>query len=217
MLGTIRVCGRQVLLGIVLLFVVGFSTYGQSQISASLSGSVVDPSGQPVNNAKIVLASQGKGLSRTFTTSENGLYTFTLLPQDTYNLDIEAPGFKHRHQEGISLVAGQAATLNVSLVLGAVTEHIEVTSQAPLLNAENANISADISSRQVSELPLNFRNVIGLATLNSSVSNAAEAQVVGSPGQSAQADQDVSFLNFGGTFFNTPEYLIYGTWHTPLD
>ena len=217
MLGTIRVCRRQVLLGIVLLFVFGFSTYGQSQISASLSGSVVDPSGQPVNNAKVVLASQGKGLSRTFTTSESGLYTFTLLPQDTYNLDIEAPGFKHLHQEGVSLVAGQAATLNISLVLGAITEHIEVTSQAPLLNAENANISADISSRQVSELPLNFRNVIGLATLNSSVSNAAEAQIVGSPGQSAQADQDVSFLNFGGTFFNTAEYLLDGTWDTRLD
>jgi len=98
MLGTKRVCRRQVLLGIILLFVVGFSTYGKSQISASLSGSVVDPSGQPVNNAKVVLASQGKGLSRTFTTSDNGLYTFTLLPQDTYNLDIEAPGFKHLHQ-----------------------------------------------------------------------------------------------------------------------
>ncbi len=77
MLGTIRICVRQVLLGVVFLLVVGISTYGQSQISASLSGSVVDPSGQPVNNAKIVLASQGKGLSRTFTTSENGLYTFT--------------------------------------------------------------------------------------------------------------------------------------------
>ena len=107
MFGTVRVCRYQVLLGIVLLLFVGFSAHCQSQISASLSGSISDPSGQPVNNAKVVLASQGKGLSRTFSTSENGLYTFTLLPQDTYNLDIEAPGFKHLHQEGVSLVAGQ--------------------------------------------------------------------------------------------------------------
>jgi hypothetical protein len=107
--------------------------------------------------------------------------------------------------------------LNISLIIGAVSERIEVTSEAPLLNAENANIASDISARQVSELPLNLRNVIGLAVLNSSVSNAAELQIVGAPGISGSADQDVSFLNFGGTFFNTVEYLLDGTWYTRLD
>jgi len=103
------------------------------------------------------------------------------------------------------------------LALGAVSETIEVSSQAPLLDADNANISSDISSKQVAALPLNLRNVIGLAVLNSSVSNAAELQVVGAPGISGSADQDVSFLNFGGTFFNTAEYLLDGTWDTRLD
>ncbi len=103
------------------------------------------------------------------------------------------------------------------MTVGAVTESIEITSQAPLLNTDNANISSDISARQVAELPLNLRNVIGLAVLNSSVSNAAELQIVGAPGISGSADQDVSFLNFGGTFFNTAEYLLDGTWDTRLD
>jgi hypothetical protein len=62
-----------------------------------------------------------------------------------------------------------------------------------------------------------LRNVIALATLNSSVSNAAEEQIVGAPGISGTADQDVSFLNFGGTFFNTAEYLLDGTWDTRVD
>jgi hypothetical protein len=56
-----------------------------------------------------------------------------------------------------------------------------------------------------------------LAELNSSVSNTAEEQVVGAPGTSGNADQDISFLNFGGTFFDTAEYLLDGTWDTRVD
>jgi len=67
------------------------------------------------------------------------------------------------------------------------------------------------------DLPLNLRSVIGLASLSSSVSHAAEDQIVGSPGSAATADQDVSFLNFGGTFFNTAAYLLDGTYDTRLD
>lgn len=139
------------------------------------------------------------------------------MPAAAYKLEIESPGFKHYAQDGITLAAGQAADQKVTLTIGAVTENIEVTSEAPLLNSENANIASDISARQVAELPLNLRNVIGLAVLNSSVSNAAELQIVGAPGISGSADQDVSFLNFGGTFFNTAEYLLDGTWDTRLD
>jgi hypothetical protein len=142
---------------------------------------------------------------------------FPQLPPAVYTLQAAATGFKHYKQAGISLAAGQTATQDVSLALGAVSEEVVVLSQAPLLNADNANISSDVSARQVAELPLNLRNVIGLAVLNSSVSNAAEEQIVGAPGISGTADQDVSFLNFGGTFFNTAEYLIDGTWDTRLD
>ncbi len=103
------------------------------------------------------------------------------------------------------------------MAIGSIAETIEVTSQAPLVNADNANISSDISAQQVVELPLNLRNVYGLAFLNSSVNNTAEFQVVGGNGISGSADQDISFLNFGGTFFNTAEYLLDGTWDTGAD
>jgi hypothetical protein len=200
-----------------LLLLSGKQAYGQSQVTASLSGIVLDPAGQSVSGAKATLNSPEKGFSRTFTTAENGLYSFTLIPPGEYNLEVEAPGFKRYRQDGVTLAAGQAADQNVNLSVGAISENIEVTSQAPLLNAENANIASDVSARQVAELPLNLRNVIGLAVLNSSVSNAAELQIVGAPGISGSADQDVSFLNFGGTFFNTAEYLLDGTWDTRLD
>lgn len=185
--------------------------------TATLSGSVSDPSGNLVSGAKISLISTERGISRTYTTESNGLYSFSSLPPSVYDLVVEASGFKQYKQTGITLAAGQSAEQSLSLTLGAVTESIEVTSEAPLMNSDNANIASDISGRQVAELPLNLRNVIGLAVLNSSVSNAAELQVVGAPGISGSADQDVSFLNFGGTFFNTAEYLLDGTWDTRLD
>ena len=191
--------------------------YAQSQVTATLSGTVLDGSGQAVSGAKVTLSNADKGITRTYTTEGTGLFTFTLLSPAAYTLEVAASGFKHYKQEGLTLAAGQTADQKVSLALGAVSETIEVSSQAPLLDADNANISSDISSKQVAALPLNLRNVIGLAVLNSSVSNAAELQVVGAPGISGSADQDVSFLNFGGTFFNTAEYLLDGTWDTRLD
>ncbi len=219
MSGKVRLWKLSILVGILAALTLGAGqSYGQSQaITASLSGTVLDPSGQTVSGAKITLESPERGLSRTYVTTDNGLYSFTLLPPAIYRLQVEAAGFKHYRQDGIELIPGQNADQKVGLIVGAISENIEVTSQAPLMNAENANISSDISARQVVELPLNFRSVIGLATLNSSVSNAAEDQIVGSPNSSGSADQDVSFLNFGGTFFNTAAYLLDGTYDTRLD
>jgi hypothetical protein len=202
-----------------LLALSGQQLYGQSSsaFTATLSGSVTDPAGGAVNDAKVTLTSSAIGFSRTYLTKDAGLYTFTFLPPAVYTLEVEVSGFKRYRQEGITLAAGQSAEQQVILSVGAVTERVEVTAQAALLNADNANISQDLSARFAEDLPLNFRSVISLTLVNSSVNNAAEEQVVGAPGLAQTADQDISFLNFGGTFFDTAEYLIDGTWDTRAD
>ena len=220
MTGRLRFCTVCFLLGaLALLFLGGTQLYGQSStaFTAALNGGIVDPAGGTISGAKVTLTSSGIGFSRTYLTKETGLYTFTFLPPAVYTLEVEAKGFKHYKQEGITLAAGQTAEQNVTLVVGAVTETVEISSQAPLLNAENANVSEDLSARFAEDLPLNFRSVISLTLVNSSVNNAAEEQVVGSPGLAQTADQDISFLNFGGTFFDTAEYLVDGTWDTRAD
>lgn len=197
----------------------GKPLYGQSSsaFTATLGGTVTDPAGAAVNGAKATLTGTETGFTRTYTTAGTGLYSFTFVPAGVYTLEISASGFKIYRQEGITLAAGQNAEQNVGLSVGAVTQSVEVTSQAPLVNADNANVSEDVSARMAEDLPLNFRSVISLTLVNSSVNNAAEEQVVGAPGLSQTADQDISFLNFGGTFFDTAEYLIDGTWDTRAD
>jgi hypothetical protein len=189
----------------------------QQTVTATLSGNVSDSSGAVLAGAKVTLTAPDRGISRIFTTDNTGDYVFSLLPPATYNLQVEATGFKTYRQTGISLAAGQTARQMVNLALGAISETVSVTTEAPLLNADNANISSDITARQVVELPLNLRNVYGLAFLNSSVNNTAEFQIVGGNGISGQADQDISFFNFGGTFFNTAAYLVDGAWDTAAD
>ncbi|HEY1526789.1 MAG TPA: TonB-dependent receptor [Candidatus Angelobacter sp.] len=185
--------------------------------TATLGGTVSDPSGSVLSGAKVTLTSSERGISRTYTTDASGSYTLSLLPPAVYSLQVSAAGFKTYKQDGIELAAGQTAEQAVFMAIGSTAERVEVVAQAPLLNAENANISSDISAQQVVELPLNLRNVYGLAFLNSSVSNTAEFQIVGGNGISGSADQDISFFNFGGTFFNTAAYLLDGTWDTAAD
>jgi hypothetical protein len=204
-------------LALVVLLFTGRSFAQTQAITASLTGTITDAQGKSVTGAQVTLSSTDKGILRTYTTADNGFYTFTLLPPAVYSLQVEAAGFKHYKQEGIELIPGQTADQQVTLVVGAVSEVVEVTSQATLLNAENANISADVAAKQIVDLPLNFRSVISLAMLSSSVSNTAEYQVVGGSGLSGTADQDVSFLNFGGTFFDTAAYLLDGTYDTRAD
>ena len=213
---------RSQLLATIVMF--ALSTVGITRLSAqsqaftaTIGGTVSDSSGGVIAGAKITLTNPERGITRTFTTSDSGSYSFTLLPPADYVLKVEQPGFQTHEQRGISLAAGASAHLDITLSVGAISQEVVVSASAPLLNADNANISADISQRQVVELPLNLRNVFGLASLNSSVNNSTQSQMVNSNGISGSADQDISFLNFGGTHFGTAAYLLDGTWNTAQD
>ena len=185
--------------------------------SASLGGAVHDASEAAVPGAKVTLASSDKGVARTFTTDAEGRFSFALLPPSTYTLIVEANGFSTYRQEGMVLTAGQAASLPVTMKLGQVTSEVTVTAQGAILASNNANVSSDLSGQQIDQLPVDFRSAFGLVMMNSSVNNASQFQVVNGGGQSGTADQDISFLNFGGGFFGTSAYLLDGHWDTAAD
>lgn len=205
---------------LVLLVLSPRAAFGQLSVTtATLSGTVTDPSGAAVTHASVSLTSAEKGITRVFTTNGTGQYSFNDLPPATYTLTIQVQGFEQYQQNGISLDAGQSARQNVALKIGSQSEKVEVTSEAPLLNTENANITADVNGKQIVELPLNLRNVLSLATLNSSVNNVSNYEfMLGGNGVSTDnADQDLSFMGFAGGFFGTTGYLLDGVWDMGAD
>lgn len=181
--------------------------------SATLSGAVSDPSGARVPKAIVKLTNSEQGITRIFTTGPAGDFSFALLPAGTYTLEASAPGFETTRQTGIVLEVGGSLSEDVRLSIG-TTEQVSVTASGPLLQTQDANVGTEISSKQVEELPLNLRNVVGLVTLNSSVNNQTQQQVLSSGGQEDTADQDISFLSFGGGFFGTTAFILDGGWNT---
>ncbi len=209
-------------ISILLALLVSSAPWINAQIAtttATLSGVVADPNGALVPKATVDLASSEKGIARTFTTDEGGRYSFNQLPPGAYSLTVKAKGFEKYQQEGIALNPAETATQNVTLTVGAETISVTVTSDVSQLNTDNANVAADIDAKQIVELPLNVRNVYGLATLNSSVQNTSEGQLLlgGGSNTTDTADQDISFMNFAGGFFGTTAFLVDGSWDTDTE
>lgn len=203
---------------LVALLMLGSAT-SEAQLAvttATLSGSVADNSGAIIPQATVKLTSSQNGVTRTATSSARGSYSFSQLPPSTYTLSVVANGFQTYRQNGILLDAAQSATQNITLAIGSVSQEVVVNAQASQLNTDNANIATSINAKEIVELPLNLRNVYGLATLNSSVQNTSEQQGLlgGGPNGTDNADQDISFLNFSGGFFGTSAYLLDGAWDT---
>ena len=193
--------------------------HAQTQaFSASLGGVVHDRTEAAIPGAQVKLTSSEKGIARTFTTDSEGRYSFTVLPPATYTLTVESQGFSTYKQEGMTLTAGQAASQEITLQVGQVTSQVTVSAdQSPILATENSNVSSDLDQQQITQLPVNLRNVFGLVLLNSSVNNSTQFQLLNGGGQQGTADQDISFLNFGGGYFGTTAYLLDGHWDTAAD
>ena len=185
--------------------------------TASLSGLVTDRTGAVVPGATATLADAQSGFSRTFTTANDGHYSFTLMPPGTYTLQVQKAGFQIYLQTGIVLHIGAAASQDVTLQLGTQATEVTVSAGASILEITNANVATTVASRELVDLPLNFRNPYGLVSLNSAVNNSSEQQVLNAPGSQGTADQDIGFLNFGGGFFGSTVYLLDGAWDRGAD
>jgi len=141
--------------------------------TAGIRGMVSDSTQAAVAGAKVTVTNLGTQLTFTTNTETNGTYSFTLLPVGRYSLAVEAPGFKRFEQTNIQLTTNQVLGLNVTLEIGAVTERVQVTEGAPLVNTQTSETGTLVGSTQIIELPLNGRNIIQLATLTNGV--AAES------------------------------------------
>jgi hypothetical protein len=130
----------------------------------TISGFVKDASGSVVPNASVTVSNQA-GLQRMTASNEAGYYTITNIPSGIYTLTVEAQGFKKYTSLGNKLDSSSTLSIEVSLVVGAVTETVEVTASATALQTESGSVQELVTRQQIDALELNGRNPVGLASL----------------------------------------------------
>jgi len=139
---------------LLLLALLGASMAFSQAVSGSLVGTLMDSSGGVVANAKITITDQNTGLTRTATTSESGNYSFPDLPPGTYTVVAEQTGFKRASRAGVDVIVNTSQRIDLTLQPGQVTETVNVTSEAPMLQTERADTGRKIETKQLTELPL---------------------------------------------------------------
>src|SRR6266404_4854612 len=142
----------------------GSVAFGQATASGTIEGTVLDKSQSSISGAEVTITSKATGTTRSATSSDAGTFRFDLLSAGFYTVKVSKDGFS-TIVETVELLVGQTSTANVTLNPGSVSETIEVTEQAPLLEVAKTSVSQNITPSEVQELPLLGRDVANLAYL----------------------------------------------------
>ncbi len=127
-------------------------------VYGSIFGTVTDPAGAAVPNAKVTITDVNKNVSFDTTTNESGNYSRTQLIPDTYQVSVEAPGFRTAVQKNIVVNADTGAKVDLKMEVGAVSEQVEVTAEAPMLKTDRSDVSTTFSEKVLEDLPSFDRN-----------------------------------------------------------
>src|SRR5258708_2842222 len=131
--------------------------WGQA-VYGSIIGTVTDPQGAAVANAKVTVLDQRKGTSDTTTTNESGNYSVTHLIPDVYTVRVESKGFKITEQKDVIVSADAAANVPLQFQVGGTSETVEVTAEAPQLKTDRADVATEFNAMQVADMPILNRN-----------------------------------------------------------
>ena len=155
------------LLGAALLFV------GQpllADVTGAIQGRVIDPSGAAVPNATVTLRNPDTGLNRTATTDVTGSFEFLAVPVgENYVVEVEVSGFRKSEQSGIKLLVNQRYRADFRLVVGALTQTVEVSAVSAQVETTSTQMGDVIEDRKMTGLPLNGRSYIDLLGLQAGV------------------------------------------------
>jgi hypothetical protein len=139
-------------------------SYAQ-EVTASISGTVTDPTGAPVENAKVTAKDLERGTTYSTTSNSSGIYNLPRMAVGRYEVRVESPGFQTAVRSDILLQLNQAAKVDIALTLGDVSQSVEVTGAAPLLQTEATQLGTVIDARTNAQLPLATRNYVQLTLL----------------------------------------------------
>src|ERR1039458_3645595 len=148
--------------GILLILFSLISQLAVAQVTTgTITGFVNDPAPAAVPGATVVATQLQTGVRAQTSTSSAGNYVLLNLAVGTYQLSISAPGFKTWTRSGISLFADQTARVDAAMEIGAATERVEVTGEAPALKTETTDVSTTMEAKLVEDLPITIAGVGG--------------------------------------------------------
>jgi Carboxypeptidase regulatory-like domain/TonB dependent receptor len=162
-----------VILSLLLAALTAITAFGQGAYRAQVRGTVTDQSGAVVTNATVTITNVGTNIAQTARTNDHGEYFFTGLRPATYTVKTDATGFRIVEKTNVVLQVDQQTTVDFVLHPLTVSETMEVTETAPLLDTENATLGTDITSQYVTDIPLINRNFFGLTFLSGGVTEVA--------------------------------------------
>lgn len=182
------------------LFVIlfGASVLFSQTGTSTITGTVTDPSGGVIAGATVTLTNVATNAERTTKSSDTGGYVFDFIIPATYNVTVEASGFKKKVLEHVQAIVGKPTEANAKLEVGTINEVVEVssTAQEALINTQDATLGNNFNSLQITELPLEARAVVDLLSLQPGATK--EGYITG-----ARADQ--SNVTLDGVDVNNAE------------
>jgi carboxypeptidase family protein/TonB-dependent receptor-like protein len=151
---------KALIAGALFLWIIFLASPGvhAQEVTAAITGTVVDPGGAPINGAKVTAKDVDRGIVQTTESNDTGVFNFPRVPVGTYEVKVEAKGFAAAKQPAFTVVLNQTARLNFQLKIGQVTETVEVTATAPLLQTDTSLIGSVIESKTIQTLPLSTHN-----------------------------------------------------------
>src|SRR5581483_5006168 len=165
------------------LILAASSAWSQTGTS-TIRGTITDPNERVIPGARISLTDVATNAVRSTKSTDSGSYVFDLITPGKYRIEVDAKGFKKKLVENVNALIGKPTEVSVVLEVGSTSETVEVsaTSQEALINTEDATLGNNFNSVQITQLPLEARNVVDLLSLQPGATR--EGYVTG-----ARADQ----------------------------
>ncbi|HXZ81463.1 MAG TPA: carboxypeptidase-like regulatory domain-containing protein, partial [Terriglobales bacterium] len=175
-------------------------------VYGSIFGTVTDPSGAAVPNAKVTVVNERKGTTDEATTNDTGNYSVTHLIPDIYSVRFEAQGFKTLEQKNVTVSADTGSRLDGQFSLGATTEAVEVSAEAPQLKTDRADVATTYNEQYVENLPILNRNFTTFELLS-----PGTQKLVGWNHASTENPQGSQQIFVNGQHFSGTGYELDGT------
>ncbi len=207
---------------LIVIAVLGAVLGGAQTSSTSLRGTVVDPHGAVVPGAEVTITNSATAFSRTTKTDGQGFYQFLEVPPATYTVTFKAAGFGILQVEDVRLLVHTPATLNQTLRVQAASEKVEVRSQVPLVNTEDASIGNAFTTDQMTTLPMEGRDPVSILSLQPGVlytGNSTNQDADSRSGAVSGARSDQTAITVDGLDDNDPVlgYAFQGALRSTLD